>query len=180
MIALQDTMRPQAEEAVRKLQELGIKVAMLTGDRAATAQAIGAKTGVDLVFADLLPEDKVKHIGALREQYGHTVMVGDGVNDAPALAQATVGLGMGMKGSGAALEVADVVLMNDNIEEIASTISLARRSQRIVKQNMIFAISVIALLIISNFTEGIALPFGVVGHEGSTILVILNGLRLLR
>lgn len=180
MVALMDTMRPQAEEAVRKLQELGIKVAMLTGDRAATAQAIGVKTGVDLVFADLLPEDKVKHIAALREQYGHTVMVGDGVNDAPALAQATVGMGMGMKGSGAALEVADVVLMNDNIEEIASTISLARRSQRIVKQNMTFAISVIALLIISNFTEGIALPFGVVGHEGSTILVILNGLRLLR
>ncbi|MNT81324.1 Zinc-transporting ATPase [compost metagenome] len=89
-------------------------------------------------------------------------------------------MGMGMKGSGAALEVADVVLMNDNIEEIASTISLARRSQRIVKQNMTFAISVIVLLILSNFIEGIALPFGVVGHEGSTILVILNGLRLLR
>ncbi|AIQ65600.1 ATPase [Paenibacillus stellifer] len=180
MIALQDTVRTEAAEAVRKLQALGIKVAMLTGDREATARAIGAKTGVDLVFADLLPEDKVKHIAALREQYGPTVMVGDGVNDAPALAQATVGMGMGMKGSGAALEVADVVLMNDNIEEIASTISLARRSQRIVKQNMTFAISVIVLLILSNFIEGIALPFGVVGHEGSTILVILNGLRLLR
>ncbi|WP_025694450.1 heavy metal translocating P-type ATPase [Paenibacillus durus] len=180
MIALQDTVRPEAEDAVRKLQELGIKVAMLTGDRAATAQAIGAKTGVDLVFSDLLPEDKVKHIAALREQYGHTIMVGDGVNDAPALAQATVGMGMGMKGSGAALEVADVVLMNDNIGEIASTISLARRCQRIVKQNMTFAISVIVLLIASNFINGIALPFGVIGHEGSTILVILNGLRLLR
>ncbi|QWU15519.1 heavy metal translocating P-type ATPase [Paenibacillus sophorae] len=180
MIALQDTVRPEAEDAVRKLQELGIKVAMLTGDRAATAQAIGAKTGVDLVFSDLLPEDKVKHIASLREQYGHTIMVGDGVNDAPALAQATVGMGMGMKGSGAALEVADVVLMNDNIGEIASTISLARRCQRIVKQNMIFAVSVIAVLILSNFIKGIALPFGVVGHEGSTILVILNGLRLLR
>ncbi|MDT3427615.1 Cd2+/Zn2+-exporting ATPase [Paenibacillus forsythiae] len=180
MFALQDTVRPEAEAAVRKLHELGIKVAMLTGDRAATAQAIAAKTGVDLVFSDLLPEDKVKHIASLREQYGPTVMVGDGVNDAPALAQATVGMGMGMKGSGAALEVADVVLMNDNIGEIASTISLARRSQRIVKQNMIFAISVIAVLITSNFMKGIALPFGVIGHEGSTILVILNGLRLLR
>lgn len=180
MIALQDTVRPQAEAAVRKLQELGIKVAMLTGDRDATAQVIAATTGVDLVFADLLPEDKVKHIKALREKYGHVVMVGDGVNDAPALATATVGMGMGMKGSGAALEIADVVLMNDNIEEIASTISLARRSQRIVKQNMIFAVSVIAVLMISNFVQGIALPFGVIGHEGSTILVILNGLRLLR
>jgi Cd2+/Zn2+-exporting ATPase len=89
-------------------------------------------------------------------------------------------MGMGMKGSGAALEIADVVLMNDNIEEIAGTIALARRTQRIVKQNMIFAVTVIAALMISNFVQGIALPFGVVGHEGSTILVILNGLRLLR
>lgn len=180
MIALQDTVRPQAETAVRKLQELGIKVAMLTGDREATAQVIAGKTGVDLVFASLLPEDKVSHIKTLREQYGHVIMVGDGVNDAPALATATVGMGMGMKGSGAALEIADVVLMNDNIEEIASTIALARRTQRIVKQNMIFAVTVIATLMISNFVQGIALPFGVVGHEGSTILVILNGLRLLR
>lgn len=180
MIALQDTVRPQAKAAVQKLQKLGIKVAMLTGDREATAKVIAASTGVDLVFADLLPEDKVKHIKALREEHGHVVMVGDGVNDAPALATATVGMGMGMKGSGAALEIADVVLMNDNIEEIASTISLARRSQRIVKQNMIFAVTVIAVLMISNFVQGIALPFGVIGHEGSTILVILNGLRLLR
>ncbi|GGF89525.1 ATPase [Paenibacillus albidus] len=180
MIALQDTVRLQAETAVRKLQKLGIKVAMLTGDRAATADVIADATGVDLVFSNLLPEDKVTHIKALREQYGHVVMVGDGVNDAPALATATVGMGMGMKGSGAALEIADVVLMNDNIEEIASTISLARRSQRIVKQNMIFAVTVIGVLMISNFVQGIALPFGVIGHEGSTILVILNGLRLLR
>ncbi|WP_342437274.1 heavy metal translocating P-type ATPase [Paenibacillus sp. FSL L8-0436] len=180
MIALQDTVRPQAEAAVRKLQKLGIKVAMLTGDRAEAAQAMAARTGVDMVFADLLPEDKVSHIKALREQYGHVIMVGDGVNDAPALATATVGMGMGMKGSGAALEIADVVLMNDNIEEISSTIALARRSQRIVKQNMIFAVTVIVSLMLGNFLQGIALPFGVVGHEGSTILVILNGLRLLR
>ncbi|WP_150273433.1 heavy metal translocating P-type ATPase [Paenibacillus tepidiphilus] len=180
MIALQDTLRPQAEEAVRRLQALGLKVAMLTGDRQATADVIAQKTGVDLVFADLLPEDKVEHVRSLREQYGHVIMVGDGVNDAPALATATVGMGMGMKGSGAALEIADVVLMNDNIEEIASAVALARRSQRIVKQNMIFAVSVIFALLIGNFWQGIALPFGVVGHEGSTILVILNGLRLLR
>ncbi|WYT54810.1 heavy metal translocating P-type ATPase [Paenibacillus sp. FSL K6-1217] len=180
MIALQDTVRPQAAAAVRKLHELGIKVAMLTGDREATAQVIAGHSGVDLVFAGLLPEDKVSHVKALREQYGHVIMVGDGVNDAPALATATVGMGMGMKGSGAALEIADVVLMNDNIEEISGTIALARRTQRIVKQNMIFAVTVIATLMISNFVQGIALPFGVVGHEGSTILVILNGLRLLR
>lgn len=180
MIALQDTVRPSAAAAVRKLQKLGVKVAMLTGDRPATAEAIARQTGVDWVYAGLLPEDKVTHIKELRGKHGHVMMVGDGVNDAPALATATVGVGMGMKGSGAALEIADVVLMNDNIEEIAATIGLARRTQRIVKQNMVFAVSVIAVLMISNFVQGIALPFGVVGHEGSTILVILNGLRLLR
>lgn len=180
MIALQDAVRPQAALAVKRLQQLGIKVAMLTGDRKATAEVIAKQSGVDIVFSDLLPEDKVSHIKELRAQYGHVVMVGDGVNDAPALATATVGIGMGVSGSGTALEVADAVLMNDNIDEIAGTIKLARRVQRIVKQNMIFAIAVILTLIAANFLQGVALPLGVIGHEGSTILVILNGLRLLR
>jgi Cd2+/Zn2+-exporting ATPase len=180
LIAFQDTIRPQAVLAVKSLQALGIRVAMLTGDHEDTAQVIGEQIGVDWVYADLQPEDKVAYIKQLREQHGHVVMVGDGVNDAPALATATVGIGMGMNGSGTALEVADVVLMNDNIEEIASTIRLARRAQRVIKQNMAFAISVILLLIMSNFFVDIPLPFGVLGHEGSTILVILNGLRLLK
>lgn len=180
MIALQDEVRPQAAAAVKRLQELGIKVAMLTGDRKATAEVIAREAGVDMVFSDLLPEDKVKHVKELRERHGHVVMVGDGVNDAPALATATVGIGMGVTGSGTALEVADAVLMNDNIEEIAATVRVARRAQRIVKQNMVFAVTVILTLIAANFIEGVALPLGVVGHEGSTILVILNGLRLLR
>ncbi|AOZ93467.1 heavy metal translocating P-type ATPase [Paenibacillus crassostreae] len=180
LIAFQDIIRPQAAQAVKSLQDLGIKVAILTGDHEDTAQVIGRQLDVDWVFADLQPEDKLYYIKQLREQHGHVVMVGDGVNDAPALATATVGIGMGMNGSGTALEVADVVLMNDNIEEIASTIKLAQRAQRVIKQNMIFAITVILMLIISNFFADIALPFGVVGHEGSTILVILNGLRLLK
>lgn len=180
LVALQDVVRPQAAAAVRKLQSIGVKVAMLTGDRSETAQVIGKQIGVDLIYSDLLPEEKVLYVKKLREEHGHVVMVGDGVNDAPALATATVGVGMGMSGSGTALEVADVVLMNDNIEEIAGTIQLARRARRIVKQNMVFAITVIVLLMTSNFLTGIALPFGVVGHEGSTILVILNALRLLR
>ncbi|MGE7828090.1 heavy metal translocating P-type ATPase [Paenibacillus sp. NPDC093718] len=180
MIALQDAVRPQAAMAVKRLQQLGIKVAMLTGDRKATADVIAKESGVDMVFSDLLPEDKVTHIKELRARYGHVVMVGDGVNDAPALATATVGIGMGVSGSGTALEVADAVLMNDNIDEIAGTVKVARRVQRIVKQNMIFAITVILTLIAANFIQGVALPLGVIGHEGSTILVILNGLRLLR
>ncbi|MBR2563670.1 MAG: cadmium-translocating P-type ATPase [Paenibacillus sp.] len=180
LIAMRDLIRPQAAVAVQKLESMGVKVAMLTGDRARTASVIARETGVSLVYADLLPEDKVKQVQALREQYGHVLMVGDGVNDAPALAAATVGMGMGLSGSGTAIEVADAVLMNDNIEEIAWVIGQARRAQRTVKYNMGFAITVILALIAGNFLQDVALPLGVVGHEGSTILVILNGLRLLR
>ncbi|WP_433747236.1 heavy metal translocating P-type ATPase [Paenibacillus amylolyticus] len=180
LIAMRDTVRPQAAAAVRKLEAMGVKVAMLTGDRARSASVIARETGVSMVYADLLPEDKVKQVQALRKQYGPVLMVGDGVNDAPALAAATVGMGMGLSGSGTALEVADAVLMNDNIEEIAWVIGQARRAQRTVKQNMCFAITVILALIAGNFLQDVALPLGVVGHEGSTILVILNGLRLLR
>lgn len=180
LIAMRDTVRPQAAEAVKKLEAMGVKVAMLTGDRPESAAVIARETGVSLVYAGLLPEDKVKQVHLLREQYGQVLMVGDGVNDAPALAAATVGMGMGVSGSGTALEVADVVLMNDNIEEIAWVIRQARRAQRTVKQNMFFAITVILALIAGNFLQDVALPLGVVGHEGSTILVILNGLRLLR
>lgn len=180
LIAMRDTVRPQALQAVKRLQQLGVKVAMLTGDRQGTADVIAKETGVDFVYAELLPQQKVEQIRKLRETYGHVVMVGDGVNDAPALAAATVGMGMGMSGSGTAIEVADVVLMNDNIEEIAWSIKQSRRAAAVVKQNIVFAISVITLLIMGNFLTEIALPFGVIGHEGSTILVILNGLRLLK
>jgi len=180
LIAMRDTVRPQAAAAVRKLEAMGVKVAMLTGDRTRSASVIAHETGVSMVYADLLPEDKVKQVQALRKQYGPVLMVGDGINDAPALAAATVGMGMGLSGSGTALEVADAVLMNDNIEEIAWVIGQARRAQRTVKQNMCFAITVILALIAGNFLQDVALPLGVVGHEGSTILVILNGLRLLR
>lgn len=180
LIAMRDTVRPQAAAAVRRLEAMGVRVAMLTGDRAEAATVIARETGVGIVYADLFPEDKVKQVHALRKQYGQVLMVGDGVNDAPALAAATVGMGMGVSGSGTALEVADVVLMNDRIEEIAWVIAQARRAQRTIKQNMVFAITVILALIAGNFLQDVALPLGVVGHEGSTILVILNGLRLLR
>jgi Cd2+/Zn2+-exporting ATPase len=180
LIAMRDMIRPQAAVAVKKLESMGVKVAMLTGDRARSASVIADETGVSLVYADLLPEDKVKQVQALREQYGHVLMVGDGVNDAPALAAATVGMGMGLSGSGTAIEVADAVLMNDNIEEIAWVIGQARRAERTVKYNMCFAITVILALIAGNFLQDVALPLGVIGHEGSTIMVILNGLRLLR
>ncbi|AZK46146.1 heavy metal translocating P-type ATPase [Paenibacillus lentus] len=180
LIALQDTLRSQAVAVISKLREMGIATVMLTGDRSETAKAVARAAGVDQAFGDLLPEDKVNHIKNLRKKHGHIVMVGDGVNDAPALAAATVGMAMGGGGTGAALEVADVVLMNDNLEMVAETVALARRARKIVKQNLVFAAGIILTLIIGNFVQGISLPLGVIGHEGSTLLVILNGLRLLR
>ncbi|WP_091176562.1 heavy metal translocating P-type ATPase [Paenibacillus sp. 1_12] len=180
VIGLRDTIRSEAKHAVAMLKELGVQVVMLTGDQAQTAHAIAKELGIEWVYADLLPEDKVSRIKELKQIYGTIAMVGDGVNDAPALATATVGIAMGVAGSDVALETADLVLMNDDTGKIAEAIVLAKRSLSIVKQNMIFALSVILLLISANFIQGITLPLGVVGHEGSTILVILNGLRLLR
>lgn len=180
VIALQDRIRPEAIEMVKQLKRQGIEVAMLTGDQKQTASSIASQAGIDLVFSELLPEDKLNIIKKLKEQYGQVAMVGDGVNDAPALASATVGIAMGAAGSDAALETADVVLMNDDLANIGHAIVLGRRTQSIVKQNIIFAVAVITGLIATNFILGIPLPLGVVGHEGSTILVILNGLRLLR
>lgn len=180
ILALMDTLRPEAIETIQQLKASGIKVAMLTGDHTGTATAIAAEAGVDMVYAELLPEDKVQIVKKLKEKYGSVAMIGDGVNDAPALATANVGIAMGGAGSDAALETADIVLMKDDILKIPFAIRLGKRANTIVKQNIIFSLSVIALLIIANFSQVLTLPFGVIGHEGSTILVILNGLRLLR
>ncbi|MCC3371943.1 heavy metal translocating P-type ATPase [Cohnella sp. REN36] len=180
VVALQDTVREQAKLAVAAIRNMGAEVAMLTGDQERTARAIAKEAGIGLVYSELLPQDKVNVLKDLRRVYGPVAMVGDGVNDTPALATASVGIAMGGAGSDAALETADLVLMNDGIERIAGAIALGRRTRTIVKQNVSFAVAVIACLIAANFVTGIALPLGVVGHEGSTILVILNGLRLLR
>ncbi|WP_010276330.1 heavy metal translocating P-type ATPase [Paenibacillus senegalensis] len=180
LLAIRDSIREESKAAIARLKQLGITAVMLTGDQQRTAQAIADEAGIDHVYAELLPEEKVARIEQLKQTYGHVAMVGDGVNDAPALATATVGIAMGAKGSDAALETADIVLMNDDLDKLAHSVELGRRTRRIVTQNMVFALSVITLLIFSNFTAGVALPLGVIGHEGSTILVILNGLRLLR
>lgn len=179
-IALQDRVRPEAKAAVSRLKRMGIRVVMLTGDRRSTGEAIGAQVGVDEVHAELLPEDKVRLIQELEAKYGRVAMAGDGVNDAPALATASVGVAMGRAGTDVALDVADVVLMNDDLDRVATALSLGRRARTVIVQNLAFASLVILSLILANFGGHITLPFGVVGHEGSTILVILNGLRLLR
>lgn len=181
VIAIADQVRPEAAQAIAQLKKLGIEqIIMLTGDNQRTAHSIAQAIGVDQVYAALLPEDKLRLIRQLQKQYKTVAMVGDGINDAPALAQASVGIAMGVAGSDVALETADIVLVADRLEKIAAAVKLGRRSQRVVKQNIGFAIGFILLLIAVNFAGNITLPIGVVGHEGSTVLVILSGLRLLR
>lgn len=179
VIALKDVIREQTVKAIRSLKKAGIHTMMITGDGQATAAAIAAESGVDAYVAECLPEEKVQHINKLKERYQSTAMIGDGINDAPALAAATVGIAMG-EGTDVALQTADVVLVKNDLEKLAYAIRLSRKMNRIVKQNIVFSIAVIVVLIISNFMQSLALPMGVIGHEGSTILVILNGLRLLR
>ncbi|MCM3789085.1 cadmium-translocating P-type ATPase [Domibacillus indicus] len=179
IIALQDIIREETKQALKTLQDEGIFTIMLTGDSETTARAIASEASLDSYIADCLPEHKVDQVKKLLETYGTVAMVGDGINDAPALASASVGIAMG-EGSDVALETADIVLMKNDLPKIADAIKMSRRMQKIVKQNIVFSISVIVLLIISNFFQMLDLPFGVIGHEGSTILVILNGLRLLK
>lgn len=181
LIAVADTVRPEAAGAIARLKRLGIEsIVMLTGDNPRTADSISRQVGVDLVYAELLPEDKVDVIRQLQKQYKTVAMVGDGINDAPALARADVGIAMGAAGSDVALETADVVLMADRLERLEGAIVLGRRTEKVVKQNIIFALGFIVILLTLNFVGNITLPFGVLGHEGSTVIVTLSGLRLLR
>ncbi|MER3491543.1 MAG: heavy metal translocating P-type ATPase [Mastigocladus sp. ERB_26_2] len=181
IIAIADTVRSQAAETISRLKKLGIEqIVMLTGDNQQTAESVARDLGVDRVYAELLPEDKLHVIRRLQQEYKTVAMVGDGINDAPALAQASVGIAMGTAGSDVALETADIVLMADRLEKIEAAIRLGKRTQAIVKQNITIALGFIILLLIGNFLGEINLPIGVVGHEGSTVLVTLSGLRLLK
>lgn len=181
MIAVADQVRSEAKTAIADLKRLGIAhLIMLTGDNQKTAESVAQAVGITEVYAELLPEDKLHLIQQLQQRYGSVAMVGDGINDAPALAQATVGIAMGIAGSDVALETADIVLMTDRLHKIAAAVKLGRRSQAIVKQNIVFALSFIVLLLLANFSGNITLPLGVIGHEGSTVLVTLSGLRLLK
>lgn len=179
ILALADTIRPEAKKIAASLHALGVKrVVMLTGDQQAVAEAIAREAGVDEVRAELLPEGKVEAIRELKKQ-GRVMMIGDGVNDAPALATADVGVAMGAAGTDIAMETADVVLMGDKLENIPTLLGMARHAKRVLWQNLTFASAVIILLLIAAFGINLPLPAGVVGHEGSTVLVCLNGLRLL-
>lgn len=179
VLCLQDGLRHDAVSAIRELKEAGIHTVMLTGDNESTAKSIAEAAKVDQYVAECLPDDKVNEVKNLGKTYGQTAMIGDGINDAPALAAANVGIAMG-EGTDVALETADVVLMKNDLTKLKKAIELSKKMDRIVKQNIVFSMSVIALLICSNFLQILDLPLGVIGHEGSTILVILNGLRLLK
>jgi P-type E1-E2 ATPase len=153
---------------------------MLTGDSARTAQSIATLAGVDEVASDLKPEQKVERIVELAQKYGPVLMVGDGVNDAPALAAASIGVAMGAAGTDVALETADVALMADDLEKLVDALRLARRNQTVVRQNLALSTLVITGLVLGALTGLFSLTTAVIGHEVSEFLVIASGLRMLR
>ncbi len=179
-LAFSDSLREGSSNFVAELRSLGIqRVVMLTGDRAETAEAIARDVGLDAVLAGLMPGGKTDEIARLGAE-GGVMMIGDGVNDAPSLAGASVGVAMGGLGSDVALNAADVVLMRDRLQSVVDLIRLGRRTTATVRFNLIFAGSVIVGLALTSLSGRLPLPIAVVGHEGSTVLVILNGLRMLR
>jgi Cd2+/Zn2+-exporting ATPase len=180
-LAIADRPRENVREALAGLRRAGVPhLVMLTGDDQATAAAIAREVGVDEFHAELLPEDKSRVLEALRSRYGPVAMVGDGVNDAPALAAADVGVALGAAGTDVALETADVVVMGEELHGLAHAVELSHRARRIVRQNLVFAVAVMATLVVLALGGWIGLTAGVIGHEGSTVVVVFNGLRLLR
>jgi P-type E1-E2 ATPase len=181
LVAIRDNLRENAARAIAALHRVGVeRVVMLTGDNERTARAIAREAGIDEVHADLKPEDKAVRVRELTRTVGHVAMVGDGVNDAPALAEATVGVAMGAAGTDVALETADVALMADDLEKLVYALTLARRNQAIVRQNLVLSAVVIGALVIGAVTGAFTLPIAVLGHEISEFVVIGNGLRMLR
>ena len=181
LIALRDEPRPEARRGIAALRRLGIQhVAMLSGDNGHTARAIAAELGIDEVLAELRPEDKVQAIERLRAEHGQVAMVGDGINDAPALARADLGIAMGTGGTDAAIEAADVALMADDLDKVAEALRLGRRAQRISRQNLVFSIALLALLIPSALVGALTVVAAVLVHEVSELLAVANGVRAAR
>jgi Zn2+/Cd2+-exporting ATPase len=180
LIALADTLRAEAAPAMKALRQMGVTHAiMLTGDNQNSASAIAAEIGLTEYRADLMPEDKLAVIGELAKEYGQVAMIGDGVNDAPALANATVGIAMGGAGTDVALETADVALMGNDLSKLPFTVGLGRATRAIIMQNLVISLGVIGVLIVASVTGWVGIGVAIVFHEGSTILVVLNSLRLL-
>jgi Cd2+/Zn2+-exporting ATPase len=181
LLALADTPRDEARPALARLKRMGIRhTVMLSGDNDRVASAIARRVGLDAHRANLLPEDKVQAVRDLAATYGRVAMVGDGVNDAPALASATVGIAMGGAASDAALEAADVALMGDDLSRLPFAVGLSRLTRRVIRQNLIIAFGVMLLLLVTSVLGLVRLSVAVVLHEGSTLVVVANALRLLR
>ncbi len=176
LIALQDTLRDDAREVIARLHDMDIRTVMLTGDNRRTAQRVAAQLGIDDVRADLKPEDKVSAVTALLND-GPVLMVGDGVNDAPALAVATCGVAMGAAGTDAAIEAADIALMADDLDKLEEALRLGHKARRISLQNIVFAILVLAILIPAGVGGFISIAVAVLAHEASELLAVANGLR---
>jgi len=181
LIAVIDPLRPGVADAIIELRKAGIeKIIMLTGDNQLAANAIAAKAGIDEVFAELSPEDKKRKVEQLDQQYGRVAMVGDGVNDAPALAAAHVGIAMGAAGTDVALETADVALMADDLSRLPYLIRFSRRNWRIIQQNLALSVLVIGTLVVGAVAGVFSLPIAVLAHEVSEFVVIASGMRMLR
>lgn len=180
-IAMRDTVRDNAKNAIAQLHAIGVKkVVMLTGDNERTAAQISKEAGIDEFYASLKPDDKVTKLRELMRHDEHVAMVGDGVNDAPALAEASVGVAMGAAGTDVALETADVALMADDLEKLVYALRQAKRNQSIVRQNLILSAIVILVLVVGAVSGQFTLPIAVLGHEISEFVVVANGLRMLR
>lgn len=181
LLAIRDNVRPNAKAAIAALHAAGVvKIVMLTGDNERTAQAIAREVGIDEVHAALKPDEKASKVRELSARHGHVAMVGDGVNDAPALAEATVGIAMGAAGTDVALETADVALMADDLEKLVYALQLAKRNQRVVRQNVLLSVAVIGVLVVGALAGAFTLPVAVLSHELSELAVIASGLRMLR
>jgi Cd2+/Zn2+-exporting ATPase len=178
-VLLKDQIRAESIGVLAELKRLGVKTVMLTGDRRHAAEAVAQELGLDEVKAALSPEDKVAAIQALRESGHRVAMVGDGVNDAPSLAAADVSVAMGARGSDAALEQAEVILMHDRIENFLSAHRLSRRAKAVIRQNLAISLGVVICMAFASIAGVVPLAVGVAAHEGSTVVVCLNSLRLL-
>lgn len=180
IFAVADTIKPHAREAISTLHALGVKAVMLSGDNQATAQAVAEQANVDDARGNLLPDDKLKAIEALQKEFGPTAMTGDGINDAPALARADIGIAMGAAGTDTAMEAADIVIMNDDLRRIPEAIQLSRTTYRVLWQNIILALGIKAIFLVLALLGSATMWMAVFADMGASLLVVGNGLRLLR
>lgn len=178
-VLLRDDVRPEARGLIEALRRRGLRTLVLTGDRKTAADQLAKDLALDEIRAELKPDDKLTIISEFTVRGEKIAMIGDGVNDSPSIAAAHVGVAMGARGSDAALEQADVVLMHDKLENFLSAFELSRRARTIIRQNLAISLGVIVVLVVLAIFERIPLTIGVVGHEGSTLVVVLNSLRLL-